>query len=274
MPILIDEVQEGVDDDWVLEEMEEDEIIEENVNSQASGTSVVNRNNTIYKTVTINGITWMSENLGTTTFRNGDNILEAKTENDLYRYNKIKMPCYMKNRITAEDGTVIEYLTYNWYAISDFRGLAPYGFHISTNSEWDNLIKYCGGATSASKILRSSRGYPIIRVPEIEMTKECPNCKNWNSEYRSKVACHVCKDTRKVYDYTTKATVNNTNGTNSLGFNWQYKSVYVCIGEENPGNSYSANECLLFDVFGVGPLIKNQFGSAEEANFSVRCVKD
>jgi uncharacterized protein (TIGR02145 family) len=25
----------------------------------------------------------------------------------------------------------------------------------------------------------------------------CPNCENWNSEYRRKVACHVCKDTRK-----------------------------------------------------------------------------
>lgn len=26
----------------------------------------------------------------------------------------------------------------------------------------------------------------------------CSNCKNWNSEYRRKVPCHVCKDTRKI----------------------------------------------------------------------------
>jgi hypothetical protein len=25
----------------------------------------------------------------------------------------------------------------------------------------------------------------------------CPNCESWNSEYKRKVACHVCKDTRK-----------------------------------------------------------------------------
>src|SRR5690606_9738766 len=31
---------------------------------------------------------------------------------------------------------------YNWYAISDIRGLAPNGFHIPSDREWDDLIKY------------------------------------------------------------------------------------------------------------------------------------
>jgi hypothetical protein len=55
MPILIDEVQEGVDDDWVLEEMEEDEInnvaFNQNNNSksprQVRSTSIENSNNTV-----------------------------------------------------------------------------------------------------------------------------------------------------------------------------------------------------------------------------------
>ena len=32
---------------------------------------------------------------------------------------------------------------------------------------------------------------------------ECQNCKSWNSEYRRKVACHVCKDTRVNPNKTT-----------------------------------------------------------------------
>jgi hypothetical protein len=32
---------------------------------------------------------------------------------------------------------------------------------------------------------------------------ECQNCKPWNSEYRRKVACHVCKDTRVNPNKTT-----------------------------------------------------------------------
>jgi uncharacterized protein (TIGR02145 family) len=245
------------------------------VNAQSIGTFIDNRDNILYKTVTINGDTWMSENLRSITFRNGDNILEAKTKEDLFRYNKMKMPCFVKNRINAEDGTVIDFLTYNWYAITDPRGLAPNGFHISTNSEWGKLIEYCGDSKSASIMLRSSRGFPTFRIGELEIKKVCPNCKNWNSEYRSKVACHVCKDTRQVYDYTTKPTVNNTNGTNTLGFNWQYGSNYVSLGEEGPNSLFYAQKPFLFDLFAVGPVVLGHFSDGEEeVNVSVRCVKD
>ena len=32
-------------------------------------------------------------------------------------------------------------------------------------------------------------------------TTKCPNCSNWNNEYRSKVACEVCQDRRYVKEY-------------------------------------------------------------------------
>ena len=254
--------------------IEEDEINNEKVNSQRTGTSVVSRDNILYKTVTINGITWMAENLRSVTFRNGDNILEAKTKDDLIRYNNIKMPCYVKKLNTDANGIAGD-LTYNWYAISDFRGLAPIGFHISTNSEWDNLIDYCGGPVSASTKLKSSSGYPITPSGEIEIMKACPNCKNWNSEYRSKVACPGCKDNRKVYDYTKKIPSINWNGSNALGFNWQYGSEYVSIDEESAthadGGFLDARGPLLF----MGSVIRNQFSDGHNImQVNVRCVKD
>ena len=255
---------------------EEDEINNEKVNSQTTGTYVVSRDNILYKTVTINGITWMAENLRSVTFRNGDNILEAKTKDDLIRYNNIKMPCYVKKLNTDANGIAGD-LTYNWYAISDFRGLAPIGFHISTNSEWDNLIDYCGGPVSASTKLKSSSGYPITPSGEIEIMKACPNCINWNSEYRSKVACHGCKDKRELYDYTKKIPSINYNGSNALGFNWQYGSKYVSIDEESAthadGGFLDARGPLLF----MGCVIRNQFSCVPGDNImqvNVRCVKD
>lgn len=34
--------------------------------------------------------------------------------------------------------------------------------------------------------------------------KACSNCINWNNEYRSKVPCHFCKDSRYVFSHYTK----------------------------------------------------------------------
>ena len=35
----------------------------------------------------------------------------------------------------------------------------------------------------------------------ISTSDVCTNCENWNSEYRNKVACDVCQDTRKIKIY-------------------------------------------------------------------------
>ena len=34
--------------------------------------------------------------------------------------------------------------------------------------------------------------------------KVCSNCINWNNEYRNKVPCHFCKDSRYVFSHYTK----------------------------------------------------------------------
>ncbi|NBO46774.1 MAG: hypothetical protein EBU85_07210, partial [Actinobacteria bacterium] len=31
---------------------------------------------------------------------------------------------------------------YNWYAVNDSRGLCPTGWHVSTDSEWNVMVKY------------------------------------------------------------------------------------------------------------------------------------
>lgn len=79
-------------------------------------------------------IKWMSNNLNTCTFRNGDTIPEAKNIKDwetLYEEHKPAW-CYYNNDVqNAHLGKI-----YNWYAVIDARVLAPKGWHIPSRSEW------------------------------------------------------------------------------------------------------------------------------------------
>jgi uncharacterized protein (TIGR02145 family) len=43
---------------------------------------------------------------------------------------------------------------YNWYAVSDPRGMCPIGFHIPSAVEWDLLISYLGGASVGGGALK------------------------------------------------------------------------------------------------------------------------
>jgi uncharacterized protein (TIGR02145 family) len=83
----------------------------------------------------------MARNLDVTTYRNGDIIPEVK---DSAAWAKLKTGawCYYKN--DPANGKVYGKL-YNWYAVNDPRGLAPEGWHVPTDEEWNTLTKTLGG---------------------------------------------------------------------------------------------------------------------------------
>jgi uncharacterized protein (TIGR02145 family) len=87
--------------------------------------------------------TWMTENLDIITFRNGDTIFEAKTKEDWMKASKLHIPawCYYDN--DKDNGEKYGCL-YNWYAVMDERGLAPLGFHIPNNLEYDTFLLNLG----------------------------------------------------------------------------------------------------------------------------------
>lgn len=101
-----------------------------------------------YKTILIGEQTWMAENLNTSTFCNGDPIPEAKTSEEWDRgwYDQKAVWCYYENN--QENGRKYGKL-YNWWAVIDPRGLAPEGWHVSSNSEWSNLLNFLGGGQDA-----------------------------------------------------------------------------------------------------------------------------
>jgi uncharacterized protein (TIGR02145 family) len=96
----------------------------------------------IYQTIKIGDDTWMAENLRTTHYLNGDTIAQ------MFDYNSdISLLDEPKFYIAFDSDTAsINYANaYTWFTVNDSRGICPFGWHIPTNSDWDNLITSIGG---------------------------------------------------------------------------------------------------------------------------------
>ena len=109
------------------------------------GTPVVSTDvgNSDIQDVKIGTQTWAPKNLNVNEFRNGDQIFKAESAYAWEKAGKDGRPawCYYFN----DYGNGIKYgRLYNWYAVNDPRGLAPYGWHIPNNTEWKTLIDYLG----------------------------------------------------------------------------------------------------------------------------------
>lgn len=96
-----------------------------------------------FKAVTIGNQIWMVENLNVDTFRNGNPIPEAKTDEGWKKAAEERKPawCYYKNDL--KNGKKYGKL-YNWYTVNDPRGLCPQGWHIPSDKDWTELIDYLG----------------------------------------------------------------------------------------------------------------------------------
>ncbi len=88
---------------------------------------------------------WMTKNLNVSRYRNGDPIPQVADPTQWANLTTGAW-CYYNN--DSANGRIYGKL-YNWYAVNDPRGLAPVGFHVSTDSEWTNLIDYLGGPVAA-----------------------------------------------------------------------------------------------------------------------------
>lgn len=104
-----------------------------------------------YRIVKIGNQTWMAENLRTSHYNDGTEIPEISNNTDwgnlnygAYCYNN----CYYNNDITSK--------LYNWYSVNTGK-LAPVGWHVPTNTEWNILINYLGGEYIAGSHMKSTQ---------------------------------------------------------------------------------------------------------------------
>jgi uncharacterized protein (TIGR02145 family) len=103
---------------------------------------------------------WSDTNLDVEKFNNGDIIPEAKTNEEwnLASKNKTSAWCYYDN--DRNNGLKYGKL-YNWYAITDPRGIAPKGWHIPKEEEWIKLSSYLGGDSIAGDKMKSTSGWDV-----------------------------------------------------------------------------------------------------------------
>ena len=108
---------------------------------QSSSTS-----ETYYPSVNICCQSWMTKNLDVSTYRNGDPIPKV-TDATEWAALTTGAYCYYNND-SATYAAVYGKL-YNWYAVNDPRGIAPYGWHIPSDHEW-NVLGDCFGGNGAA----------------------------------------------------------------------------------------------------------------------------
>ena len=106
---------------------------------------------------------WMTKNLNVSRYRNGDPIPQVQQSEAIEWENLTTGAwCYFKSGNVIADVRIHGKL-YNWYAVNDPRGLAPVGYHIPTEAEWDTLINFLGGGNVAGGKVKAIS--PLWRSP-------------------------------------------------------------------------------------------------------------
>ncbi len=99
----------------------------------------------IYQTVKIGEQWWMMENLKVIHYRNGDAIPNV-TDETVWAGLITGAYCNYNNDVNnvATYGRL-----YNWYSAADSRNIAPDGWHVPSDAEWQTLVDYLGGGSVA-----------------------------------------------------------------------------------------------------------------------------
>lgn len=108
--------------------------------SESFPQTVTDIDGNIYKTVKIGNQVWMAENLKVNHYRNGDEIPEI-LDGLIWDYLSTGASCTYDH---SDSIATIYGNLYNWHAVNDSRKLAPDGWHIPTDEEWESLNSYLG----------------------------------------------------------------------------------------------------------------------------------
>jgi uncharacterized protein (TIGR02145 family) len=106
----------------------------------------------VYDAVTIGTQTWMTTNLKTTRYGNGDPIPTGLSDTDWSHATYGAYAIY--NNDNGNNATYGK--LYNFYAVSDSRQLAPAGWHVPTEADWSTLVNYLGGGSIAGGKLKEA----------------------------------------------------------------------------------------------------------------------
>jgi uncharacterized protein (TIGR02145 family) len=87
---------------------------------------------------------WVKENLAAESFQDGTPIAEISSSEQWEEYGQSGTPgwCYYNFDESNEE----EYgKLYNYYVVSSSKSIAPTGYRVPTETDWNALIAYAGG---------------------------------------------------------------------------------------------------------------------------------
>ncbi|MBD3333686.1 hypothetical protein GF356_12625, partial [candidate division GN15 bacterium] len=96
----------------------------------------------VYQTIKIGDQWWMAENLKVTHYRNGDPIPHVT---DYGTWSGLSTGAYCEYDNNPSHVATYGRL-YNWNAVDDSRNIAPVGWHVPSDAEWQTLVDYLGGS--------------------------------------------------------------------------------------------------------------------------------
>lgn len=179
-----------------------------------------------YSIVKIGNQYWMASNLKTTRYRNGDPIANVM---DYTAWQALTTGAWCDYDNSSNNGSEYGHL-YNWYAVNDSRNIAPAGWHVPTDAEWDVLINYLGGSNVAGGKMKEA-GNTHWAMTNYGATNESgftalpagfSNSRGWNittyayfwssTEYNSTQAWY------RVLQNEVASVLRTYNNTKNLGF--------------------------------------------------------
>ena len=185
-----------------------------------------------YPSVLIGTQYWMDKNLELTTYRNGDTIPYV-TNPTAWAALFTGAWCYYNNDPSSGYGKL-----YNWYAVTDARGLAPQGWHIPTDAEWTTLSTLLGGTSAAGGKMKTT-GTTRWTSPNTGATNES-GFAGLPGGYR--------------------------NGNGSFGYVGSY-GIWWSSTESSTNNAW--DRFLYSEVY-----LLDRFNDSKLYGFSVRCLRD
>jgi uncharacterized protein (TIGR02145 family) len=194
----------------------------------------------VYSTVRLGDQEWMTGNLQTIYFSNGNEIKTTyppnlNTENEDQPVYQWMSGGYGGFQTQAPDGRL-----YTWYTVTDSRNLCPTGWHVPSIDEWNELLDHLGGDSLTTRDFIWANNY------------------HWDSPANiSATEGSFCAQTVGFRDVTG-------------GFHHasDYGTYWWSASEASPSNGYVIHSG--YDEHGrVVQTNKNK-----KSGFTVRCVKD
>ena len=208
--------------------------------------TVADQEGNSYKTIKIGNQTWMAQNLRTRIFQNGDSIYGAQYFDVCKTCDYPLQVAYLS--LEQKDSLYKYGRHYNWMAISDKRKISPKGWHVATDSDWNELEE----TLMLLKLNYLENDYKLAR--------SLASSKCWNPSliYWS-IGSNPHKNNGSGFSAIPAGLYNQIkNPLYSTAYWWSYGSV----GEYNCRILFYNNSKLL------KTYISKQYG------LSVRCVKD